>query len=801
MSARREIVAFALALGGLVAAFLGESLFGGKVLSPADLLFVSATFRDRKGPDYEPGNRLLTDPVLQFQPWLEFNRRSFRRGRLPLWNDLAGCGAPHLANGQSAPFDPFHLIAYFGTLPAALGWIAACRLWVAGLGMFVLARSWGFGAWGRWYAGLAFPFCGFLVVWLLYPVTGAAVWMPWIFWASDAALDRPSPRRVGVLATVVACAFLAGHIQTSAHVLLATGVYVAWRIIREDTVGLRRVTFWAAGVGLGLCVAAVTIVPLWFYLGKSPVWSDRERERPTPFRLTRPRVLDTLCTAVPYAFGSQRRGHPNLARAAGVHNLNESAGGYAGLATLLWLAPQAGLARRGRPRITFLAALAAFGFLGAFGFAPVVNLLRATPVLNVTDHRRLTLWVAFGLVLLGGAGLDHLAAPAPRHGRRRWVALCAAASALLWLAPVAASIAGPWLGARADAHYARAARSTDGADPAVYRRRAARQVRQALDHLPRQFRLTAAELAALAALAALARRGAVPWPAAKGALLGLTVVELVGFGYGLNPAIDPGDDRPVPAAVARLRQLAGRSGRVIGLGEELPPNVAMRYGLADARNYDSVELTHNLDWFEPLYEPGGDARTSRRTTTWAGVLRARDRLREAGVGAVVAATPPPAIPGLRAERLGPVWVARLDAEPVVAAASVGAPVRATLDDGRVEVVMQCDDETTLIVRQTFDPGWRAEVDGRPAAVAPHRGAFLSVRVPAGSHRVTLAYDPPEVRAACAASLVALAVTVFALTGFRPIRSTRFPGHGLGPLRAVGLESCRDLHRISWPAYH
>ena len=122
--------------------------------------------------DYEPANRLLMDPVLQFQPWLEFNRRMIRSGRLPLWNSHAGCGAPHLANGQSAVFDPFHLIAYLGTMPAAYAWMAAGRLWVAGLGMFLLARSWRLGFWGRWFAGLVYPFCGFLVVWLLYPGHG-----------------------------------------------------------------------------------------------------------------------------------------------------------------------------------------------------------------------------------------------------------------------------------------------------------------------------------------------------------------------------------------------------------------------------------------------------------------------------------------------------------------------------------------------------------------------------------------------------------------------------------------------------
>ncbi len=311
MSPRREIAGFAIVLGALIGGFLGNSLFGGKVLSPADVLFVSASFHDVKGPDYEPVNRLLTDPVLQFQPWLEFNRRMIRQGRLPLWNDRAGCGTPHLANSQSAVFDPFHLIAYFGSLPDALPWIAAARLWVAGLGMFVLTRSWGLGGWGRWFAGLTFPFCGFLIVWLLYPVTAAAIWMPWLFWASDRILERPEARRVGILGIVVGCVVLAGHIQTSAHVLLAAGFYVAWRIVPRIRGHLDRLAWWTFGVGLGLAIAAVTIIPLGFYLARSPVWADRAREKPSPWRVSRPRLLDSICTAVPYAFGSQQRGHPN----------------------------------------------------------------------------------------------------------------------------------------------------------------------------------------------------------------------------------------------------------------------------------------------------------------------------------------------------------------------------------------------------------------------------------------------------------------------------------------------------------
>ncbi len=550
---RREIVLFAAALAALVVIFFHESMLGGKVLSPADVLFVTASFREVKGPEYEPHNRLLMDPVLQFQPWLEFNRREIRAGRLPLWNPYAGCGAPHLANGQSAVFDPFHAIAYLGRLPDAYAFMAAARLWLAGVGMFLLARHCGLGRWGRWFAGLVYPFSGFLVVWLLYPVTNVAVWFPWVLWASDRVLDRTSWRRVAVMGLVVGLTLLGGHVQTSAHVLLAAGLNALWR---WRSVAWRERWGWLAGIGLGIGVAAVEIIPLGEYLTKSPVWTDRAAERKSPLAIGRPRVLDMVCEALPYAFGSQRRGHPNLARGLGVHNLNESAGGFAGLATLLWLAPLAWSARR-RSRVVWLFAITLIGLLASYRWPPVDNVLRAIPILNVTDNRRLSLWVALGLSLLGGIGLDRLGAI--RRGRgwavwpRCWIGLALAC------AVVAVGIGRfePKLAAMARAHYDRAARESPGADPAAYRARADRQTRDTLRFIPRYYGLAAAHLVGVAAWAQLVRRrGALPAGLARAGLLGLVLVDLFGFGFGLNPAIDREDDRPMTGLVEHLRRVA-----------------------------------------------------------------------------------------------------------------------------------------------------------------------------------------------------------------------------------------------------
>ena len=241
MSARREFATFALALGSR-----------RRVPRRIPLR--------RQGP--QPGRRPLRLEVVSRrhrrrlrarQPALDGPRPSVRAvariqpdddppGPIAPLEPPRGLRRPHLANAQSAPFDPFHLIAYVGTLPRANAWIAAARLWVAGLGMFLLAGTWGLGGWGRWFAGLAYPFCGFMIVWLLFPVTSVAVWMPWLFWATDRVLIRPEARRAGVLAVVVGFLFLGGHIQTSAHALLAAGAYAAFRLARERLGGARFAT-------------------------------------------------------------------------------------------------------------------------------------------------------------------------------------------------------------------------------------------------------------------------------------------------------------------------------------------------------------------------------------------------------------------------------------------------------------------------------------------------------------------------------------------------------------------------------
>jgi hypothetical protein len=256
-------------------------------------------------------------------------------------------------------------------------------------------------------------------------------------------------------------------------------------------------------------------------------------------------------------------------------------------------------------------------------------------------------------------------------------------------------------------------------------------------------------------------------------LLGLTLVDLLGFGLGLNPSIERGDDRPVTPLIEHLRRVAPPPLRVLGVGEELPPNVAMRYGLADVRNYDSIELAASVDSFAMLYPPGPGERTSRREVTWAGVLRARDRLREAGVAAIVAASPPPEGAFAVVEKVGSAWVARPEPGPFAAATiDLAPPGRFALDrpsPGRFRYRAETARGETkgsrmiqIEIQEISDGNW---ADSGPSPGAGHIGPGSSIHAcGAGAElRGEIAYRPASIRVAAMASCASLFLVFFAVS--------------------------------------
>jgi hypothetical protein len=233
----------------------------------------------------------------------------------------------------------------------------------------------------------------------------------------------------------------------------------------------------------------------------------------------------------------------------------------------------------------------------------------------------------------------------------------------------------------------------------------------------------------------------------------------------------------------------------------------MVFDVSDAQGYDPVQLARYWDYVRAL--DAGDGRISYNASFFRTLSPGMLDLLQ--VGAIVAPGGSAPLPGWTAAATdGPwtLWIAptapsivSIPARRVVVpdrAASLRAvtapgfdpsadlvlegagtsgaqPQGGLVDVARVSVGDQAatfDVHTSgaaeVLVRIPFDSGWRASVDGIevPVRVADH--LMMSVEVPAGTHRVRLAYEDPSIAVGLAGSAVGLAALAVAWWWAEPI---------------------------------
>jgi hypothetical protein len=61
---------------------------------------------------------------------------------------------------------------------------------------------------------------------------------------------------------------------------------------------------------------------------------------------------------------------------------------------------------------------------------------------------------------------------------------------------------------------------------------------------------------------------------------------------------------------------------------------------------------------------------------------------------------------------------------------------------RIDINVTADQDGYVRVIESFDPGWRATLDGAPVQILPGDDVFLAVRVPPGVHTLQFVYHTP-----------------------------------------------------------
>lgn len=103
---------------------------------------------------------------------------------------------------------------------------------------------------------------------------------------------------------------------------------------------------------------------------------------------------------------------------------------------------------------------------------------------------------------------------------------------------------------------------------------------------------------------------------------------------------------------------------------------------------------------------------------------------------------------------------------------------------RVSIEAAVERPAVLVLRDSFDPSWRAEVDGRPVPISRANDLYRAVPLPAGRHVIRFSYKPREFLAGL--NLSGAAIVIIGFFGF-----SRFPRFGAFRVRSAPETAGRD----------
>jgi Bacterial membrane protein YfhO len=763
MTERRATFAAAGLYAVLALLVVGQGLLPGRTLSPSDYLWTATPWSGLTphGVRLFGANGELADAVAAFQPFTQHARAVLPSW--PLWNSSIAAGRPFLADMQSGVLSPFSLPSYVLPFWFSLAVVAALKLWAAAFGTFLLARALAMRPAAAGLAGLAFGFSLYMVTWLAWPLSSVWALLPWMLLAVDRVVRRPDAVGVASLALVTALQFACGHPESSFHVAVAAVLFGALRVSRAGDARVRRTAVAVLGLAAGAGLAAILLLPFLELVAHSGDLTERANRAPAHLR----RVYG-LALAMPEYWG-----RPTQVTLEPFINARAF---YVGALPLL-LAGVAVL-RPSRERIA-LFATAVVCLAVALGIPPFFQVFNHLPGFSQAINTRLGLIACMALALLAGFGLSDVLA---RRARLPRPALAAAVAipviVVLVHAPVRLSQLGDAAGIAAGVVDATGKENLAGLLP----------FSAALDWL----------------VLAGAGVALVLWRPVPALIIGLVVLDLARFGIGQNPAI-PADHarQPTTAAIRFLqaREPARFAGLVPDFGiTPLPADVAMRYGLHDARGYDyPVVGRYDTLWRRavapqlPFIPPTTLATTTPESLRVLGLLGVRSLVGQPGdrrLGLPVAYDGPDARIYDNPRALPRAWVA-------AGTQRAPDPLRAVLDPsfdprrnaiteagplvtfgaggGTAQITRYDDDDVTLrshgagmvVLSDTWYPGWHATVDGRPAKVERVDYLLRGVRVGFGTHTVQMTYRPLSFRIGWVVSLVtALALLAAVLVARR-----------------------------------
>jgi hypothetical protein len=693
-------------------------------------------------------------------PYRAFFADELKAGRFSRWCPELYCGLPLFSESQAGYLHPLKYLLY-PWLPTwqAFNLDTVLSVWLTAVGTYLWLRR-HVGPAGALTGAFVFGASGYVWGHVIHTsMINALASVPFVVWGLESSWDSGRRRGAVLAGLALACQVFAGHLQDSLLTIGLVGFYALYRAATERgwPARARALEMPAIVVAVGVLVSAIQWVPSKELLDRSPragglLWKD------LIFASWSPELLPTL--VMREAYGTRARDTAWMDGYYPYHEMNA----YMGLIAMALAVVGAGGAAARDRWVSFWVIVIGIGAILMLGkFTCLFDFAHRVPILGSSrEPVRFHLWVSLGVAALAGVGVERLSRPG-----------AVSLKGGLFLAGVLIALSIPIMAYIYLPIWIEPYRWNKPIHLSRYK------------WLGRELQIAATRTGALALLgglvallAARARKAGVR--SGLAALLPLLVgADLLGAHWFDVPTFDPRYWTTPPETVLRLRSDPGFV-RVFGIGGKS----AGEPGYA-SHEVDFLPVRDGLHWSLPLawHVPASKGNTpmiSRRLHDFTYVTDKPWRHDLEGSTHLVF---PGRLPGLASMQVGSVYIhrnptvlprARLAGRPVyadsyrqavLALARMGAELRdqVVVEDPsrplpadaqvsgaarivhdlpeRVAVETDAAMPSYLVLSDTFDPGWSATVDGRPAPIRPAYLAFRAVFLPAGKHTVEFRYSP------------------------------------------------------------
>ena len=718
-------------------------------------------------------NALIWDSLGQYYPWRAFAAQAFHAGHIPLWNPYQFCGAPFLANAQSALFYPLNI--FFWTIDArrAFGLSALLHLVLGGWFAYLFLRAIRLGRFGAAVGGAAFALNGYFLTWLYLPtVMASAIWLPLALLFGEKYYRRGKLYFAAAAGAAVALSALAGHPQ----IFLMCSFFFACYFLLRGLLLRQFMRLLLGGVCAGafaLLLAGVQLLPLVELIRLS-----HRTATPGPegykFYLDWALPWQNLTSLLAPDFF----GNPALGTYWGKGNYAEVCA-YAGIIPLALAGLAAVFCKRFAAR--FFAISAVIWLLCAFGTPVNWPVFHFIPGMNrAGSPARLLLLYLSSIAFLSGMGADWLAKalaarPTEWVKKRLLITILIATVFAVSMAFLTKAMLPPLdelsvNEAFADARFNFTLLAAFSLVSVV--------LIFLLEKFSKKMRLLAAVIVMLMVIGDLLCFGfrylrlspkEEVYPA-PGVVQFLQQHANQGRFLALSPAplekSWPASD--MPQAIYLLRSEPGETRRLFPKAL-LPPNSAMVYSLRDILGYDSLYLANYRTLLGKL--EGRDPSPPANGNLLLADSARRDMLKLFGVRYLVSEAP---LEGKNLRLIydreakvyevlpaySRVWATAGAFDP---AASIGSAAIVADEISQVRIEVNLPGPGKLVLADTLFPGWHAEADGKELSIELANEAFRAVALPAGKHQVDFSYRPAAFKVGLFAFLSALAISAGWLT--------------------------------------